>query len=88
MDDERATITAYRGGPYLVRGRFTVLDEDGQPLTTERKTVALCRCGKSRLRPLCDGTHNLVPPERPPAIEPPGASDTSDGSPACHRSSR
>ena len=25
-----------------------------------RETVALCRCGKSRLRPFCDGTHKLV----------------------------
>ena len=26
----------------------------------DRETIALCRCGKSRLRPFCDGTHKLV----------------------------
>jgi len=55
-----ATITPYRDGPYIVRGAFTVLGQDGEPIDTHRKTVALCRCGKSRLRPFCDGTHRLI----------------------------
>lgn len=54
------TITPYPDGPYLVRGDFVVTDLDGEELATERRTVALCRCGKSRIRPLCDGTHKLI----------------------------
>jgi CDGSH-type Zn-finger protein len=52
-------ITPYRDGPLLVRGPFRIVDQDGNEIETEG-TVALCRCGKSRLRPFCDGTHNLV----------------------------
>jgi CDGSH-type Zn-finger protein len=53
-------ITPYRDGPLLVRGPFQLLDADGQEIERQRTTVALCRCGKSRIRPLCDGTHKLV----------------------------
>jgi CDGSH-type Zn-finger protein len=58
--DERATITPYPDGPYLVRGAFRLLDHDGNELDAQRRTVALCRCGRSRLRPFCDGTHRLI----------------------------
>ena len=53
-------ITPYRDGPLLVRGPFRLLDQDGNEISTGRSTVALCRCGKSRVRPFCDGTHNLI----------------------------
>lgn len=53
------TITPYPDGPYLVRGDFVVQDQDGNEMPLGRRTVALCRCGKSRLRPFCDGTHRL-----------------------------
>jgi len=55
-----ARITAYRDGPLLVRGGFRLEDQDGAVIETRRDTIALCRCGKSRLRPFCDGTHRLV----------------------------
>jgi CDGSH-type Zn-finger protein len=58
--DERATITPYRDGPLLVRGPFRLTDQDGNDIELDRETIALCRCGKSRLRPFCDGTHKLV----------------------------
>ena len=57
---ERATITPYRDGPYLIRGDFLLTDQDGEPIESRRRTVALCRCGKSQIRPFCDGTHKLI----------------------------
>ena len=59
MDDE-VTITPYRDGPLLVRGPFRLLDQDGNPIEATHQTIALCRCGKSRRRPFCDGTHKLI----------------------------
>jgi CDGSH-type Zn-finger protein len=58
MDETR--ITSYRDGPLLVRGPFRLEDQNGEPITTDRSTIALCRCGKSRQRPFCDGSHKLV----------------------------
>ena len=58
--DAEAVITPYRNGPLLVRGPFRIVGQDGVEIDARRKTVALCRCGKSRIRPFCDGTHRLV----------------------------
>jgi CDGSH-type Zn-finger protein len=57
---EEVVIVPYRDGPYLVRGPAEVRDQDGHPITVTRRVIALCRCGKSRTRPFCDGTHQLV----------------------------
>ena len=57
---EEAVITPYRDGPLLVRGPFRMVDQEGNEIELARETVALCRCGKSRNRPFCDGTHALV----------------------------
>jgi CDGSH-type Zn-finger protein len=53
-------ITPYRDGPLLVRGAVRIMDAQGRELSNRRDPVALCRCGKSRLRPFCDGTHKLI----------------------------
>jgi CDGSH-type Zn-finger protein len=52
-----ATITPYRDGPLIVRGDFRLLDQDGVEIDPGRNTIALCRCGKSGIKPFCDGTH-------------------------------
>ncbi|HLH13379.1 MAG TPA: CDGSH iron-sulfur domain-containing protein [Solirubrobacteraceae bacterium] len=59
-ENDRVTITPYRDGPYLVRGAFALVDQHGNEITLSRRTVALCRCGRSRIRPFCDGTHRAV----------------------------
>jgi CDGSH-type Zn-finger protein len=58
--EEMATITPYRDGPLLVRGPIRMTDQNGEEITVARETIALCRCGKSRMRPFCDGTHKLI----------------------------
>jgi len=55
--DDGATITPYRDGPLIVRGTFRLLDQDGGEIDPGRETVALCRCGKSGIKPFCDGSH-------------------------------
>src|SRR3984957_10827045 len=58
QDAERgAVITPSPDGPLIVRGRFVITGPDGQPVPAGRKTVALCRCGKSANKPFCDGSH-------------------------------
>jgi len=69
MPEDRVTITPYRDGPLLVRGDFELVDQDGNAIDPRRGTVALCRCGKSRLRPFCDGTHKLVRFKAPSGAE-------------------
>ena len=66
---EEVTITPYRDGPLLVRGPFRLVDQNGDPIEARRETVALCRCGKSRVRPFCDGTHRLVRFKAPSGAE-------------------
>lgn len=47
-------------GPLLLRGDFELVDPDGEPIDPKRRTVALCRCGMSTIKPFCDGTHKAT----------------------------
>jgi CDGSH-type Zn-finger protein len=70
------TVVPYEDGPLLIRGDFTLMTPDGRVIDPGRRTVALCRCGKSALKPFCDGTHKAInfragsAPERPGADGP------------------
>ena len=53
------TIKPQHNGPYLVYGLVTIVDADGTEYdTSDRKVIALCRCGGSTTKPFCDGTHS------------------------------
>jgi len=43
-------------GPLYLHGRVRVDGADGQTVVRDTR-VALCRCGKSGLKPFCDGSH-------------------------------
>jgi CDGSH-type Zn-finger protein len=51
-----ASVTVYPDGPLILRGDFEVCDLDGVTIDAGR-AVALCRCGRSAVKPLCDGSH-------------------------------
>jgi CDGSH-type Zn-finger protein len=80
MDDSALglKITPYRDGPYLVRGAFTLVDQDGNEIEVKRRVVALCRCGRSQIRPFCDGTHKAVGFQAPSGIPASAVADSRD----------
>ena len=57
---DEVTLTLYRDGPIVLRGPFTLRDQEGTTIDVSRRVVALCRCGASRRRPFCDGTHKIA----------------------------
>ena len=59
---EHVEIKARHNGPYKVTGPVRLIDADGREydLGQRGETIALCRCGGSRTKPFCDGTHSQV----------------------------
>ncbi len=72
MSDQQPKVTVKEGGPYLVsnvtlRSKTPIKSELGEPMSWRtgenletRATYALCRCGHSNTKPMCDGTHASV----------------------------
>lgn len=60
MRERAASISAYPDGPLIVRGDIQLVDADGEPIVQRRRTMALCRCGLSAIKPFCDGTHKAA----------------------------
>jgi uncharacterized Fe-S cluster protein YjdI len=51
-----AEIKIVKNGPLLVGGVCVLIDPEGE-VAAARGPYALCRCGGSKKKPLCDGTH-------------------------------
>ncbi|MGI5240799.1 CDGSH iron-sulfur domain-containing protein [Dactylosporangium sp. CA-139066] len=66
-DGAAASLTACADGPLLLRGSFELLTQDGEVIDPGRRTVALCRCGASAIKPFCDGTHKSIGFQAPSA---------------------
>ena len=73
-----ANIVCANNGPYRLSGNFVLQDADGNVFDLNgRETLSLCRCGQSKNKPLCDGSHRgcfdstlqarQLPPPPPPA---------------------
>lgn len=65
---ERAGLVKVRpmkNGPVLLEGNLEVCSGTGRTINRVGKVTALCRCGQSKNKPYCDGTHSKVGFEAP-----------------------
>jgi uncharacterized Fe-S cluster protein YjdI len=53
------TVEPHPDGPMFVRGQVRIVDNEGR-LIREDTRLALCRCGASRNKPFCDGSHRRI----------------------------
>ena len=53
-----AKITVKNNGSIRIEGDFELFDIEGNKFDlTGRTAISLCRCGQSKEKPFCDGTH-------------------------------
>jgi len=51
-------ITVNDNGSLKIEGDFEIVDRNGVPYDLGgREIVSLCRCGNSKNKPFCDGSH-------------------------------
>lgn len=54
-------ITINNNGSIRVEGDFEIVDPQGKSFGLAGRTViGLCRCGNSKNKPFCDGSHNAA----------------------------
>jgi CDGSH-type Zn-finger protein/uncharacterized Fe-S cluster protein YjdI len=53
---EQNVITIEKDGPLYIHGEVVIRDMD-ENIVLKDTRVAMCRCGKSKNKPLCDNTH-------------------------------
>ncbi len=53
---ERPTIEERENGPLVVKGLHRMTGPDGEEIEV-KPVMALCRCGGSKNKPFCDGSH-------------------------------
>ena len=52
----KTSISCGKNGPLVVKGLSNLIDSNGAMLPTE-PAMGLCRCGESKNKPFCDGSH-------------------------------
>jgi CDGSH-type Zn-finger protein len=54
-------ITPNNNGPLRVEGDFEICDPAGAKYDLRGRTIiSLCRCGNSKNKPFCDGSHRAA----------------------------
>ncbi len=59
MSEPQVIIRCRENGPLVIHGTVTIVDHLGNVFTPPpgKDRIALCRCGRSRIKPFCDGSH-------------------------------
>jgi CDGSH-type Zn-finger protein/uncharacterized Fe-S cluster protein YjdI len=72
------TITIVPNGPLYLRGNIEIQNAEGETLLEDTR-VAVCRCGESQNKPLCDNTHEDIDFKAPAGFEKAKLRPTDDG---------
>ncbi len=59
MRKRKPVITVLKNGPYMVRGLEHFRNSAGRELPVQ-PVMSLCRCGASKNKPYCDGSHAKI----------------------------
>ena len=59
MENTNVKITPLPNGPLMIEGTVSVVNNEGKPEVKEQKSF-LCRCGQSKNKPYCDGSHKQI----------------------------
>jgi CDGSH-type Zn-finger protein len=51
------TVKGLKNGPFEISGGVTILDHSCKEYADTGEPVYLCRCGQSKSKPYCDGSH-------------------------------
>ncbi len=57
---KKISISTSLNGPLVVKDIENLTEENENIFPVKKKTIALCRCGESKHKPFCDGTHGKV----------------------------
>ncbi len=74
---EPVEIRCRENGPYVVKGAVRIVDHLGNVFVIPpgKDSVALCRCGQSKNRPFCDGSHRGCGFQAAETANPPGSTE-------------
>lgn len=60
MAKKNISITPSKNGPYVVKNLSEITESTDRTVALKANVVALCRCGNSKNKPFCDGTHGKI----------------------------
>jgi CDGSH-type Zn-finger protein/uncharacterized Fe-S cluster protein YjdI len=75
------TITIVPDGPLYLRGDIEIQNAEGETLLEDTR-VAVCRCGESSNKPLCDNSHKEIDFEAPASFNEAKLRPTKSGNPS------
>ncbi|QGH33015.1 CDGSH iron-sulfur domain-containing protein [Gracilibacillus salitolerans] len=58
-EKDKVQLKVRDNGSILVTGDVELVDAEGNPFETKPK-FSLCRCGASKNKPFCDGSHKEI----------------------------
>jgi len=87
--DREPAVEVSKDGPYRITGGIPLLDAQREPMPRNAgasvEHYSLCRCGQSRSKPFCSGTHWYVEFHDPPLSDEPSLFEWAGGFTALRR---